>query len=346
MNDESQKGSDQEISFVFMKMKADEASRYQRLNHLLKSQFEKTKAYPGTTKEKRRAEIAQEIVDELQIAPPNRLLSLITQALRFQQLQGALPEGQQYDLFREISPENLLPELFPTRMHGQIKFGKKSFPSCASFSPDGQFLVTGSVDGFLEVWNFSTCKLRKDLPYQATDNFMLHRTSVLCLTFSVDSNLIASGDKEGTIKVWNIRKGNCIQKFTKVHQKSITALKFSKQSNKILSSSQDESVRIHGRQSGRTLCTMRGHTSFVNDCCWSEDEETVVSCSSDGTVKVWNATQGDCLFSFRPDSGPANEVTINSVHINPLSNNLVVCSRSKKIGFYSFNGKVSLFASN
>jgi len=161
--------------------------------------------------------------------------------------------------------------------------------------------VTGSSDGFIEVWDPATCRLRTDLSYQANDELMMHDAPVLALACAPDGTALASGCRDGCLKVWRLATGGCARKFAKAQAGAVTAVAWARDGTQLATGGADGTVRTHGLRSGRQLQQLRGHAAAVCavDYCraaaFGAAEDRVVSASADGTVVLWDARSASPL---------------------------------------------------
>lgn len=164
--------------------------------------------YGGMSRQRRRNMVAKMLKGEVRSVPPSRLMVLIGQAIKWQRQEGLIPPSAAIDVFSGTIPTTTDEEdVFPTNTDIAIRFGAKSYPECVAFLPDGSGFVTGSFDGFIEVWDVLTGALKMDLEYQKNEKFMMHETAVLSVAVSPDGVLLATGDKTGIIKVWKLSSG-------------------------------------------------------------------------------------------------------------------------------------------
>lgn len=206
-----------------------------------------------------------------------------------------------------------------------------------------QFLVTGSSDGLIELWDASSGSQRRDLAYQADGAFLMHPCSVLSLAVSRDSELLASGGSDGAIKVWRVLTGACVRRYDAAHSRGVSSLCFSRDASHLLSASLDGTVRVHGLKSGRMLRELRGHEGFVYAAVYGADGEQILTGGADGTLRVWDARSGEALRVSRPPIASAEAQPVLSLLPLPRGaqeERLLVCTRSARLHVITLSGAV------
>ena len=280
----------------------------------------------GPSKEQRRAELAAALSREVAAPPPSRLLTLIGQALQWQRREGLLAPGEDYDLFtgsKRVQRAADMQDARPDTLQSRMNIGDDSSGGlqAVAFTPDGRSVVT-ACNGFVEVWDVLTGRLRTDLPYQAEGLLMLHSVPVLCLNVDREGSLVAAGDESGDILLWRLRSGRCVRTFKAAHAAPVTAVAFAGMGSQLLSGSALGRVSAHGVKSGRKIKDFDGHVCPINSLCIARGGSRFVSADGNGKVCIWDVRTFEAVGTLShkgPDRLAAVSVALLPSHVNQLA---------------------------
>ncbi|KAI1120105.1 hypothetical protein F5Y10DRAFT_290315 [Nemania abortiva] len=173
--------------------------------------------------------------------------------------------------------------LVHTLRHTSADTEDENYVRCVSFSQNGTYLVTGTDNGMIKLWDY-----RSGLMSQILSG---HRADVYSLAFAPNGEKIVSGSGDRTVKVWDVDSSSCIMEFSGPSNlgRGITSVAIS--DKHIAYGSLDRGVKVCDSITGAQVSHLEephGHQDSIYSITISPDGGTLISGSLDKTIKMWD----------------------------------------------------------
>jgi WD40 repeat protein len=199
---------------------------------------------------------------------------------------------------------------------------------CADFSPDGKYILTGSLDHTARLWDWQGNQLMvfehknyvRAVAFSPHEKYILtassdhtarlwdwqgnqlmvfrHKRGVSAAAFSPHEKYILTGSSDYTARLWDWQ-GNQLKVFK--HKSSVRAAAFSPDGKYVLTGTYDRTARLWDLQRNQSR-RFDGHQSMVDSVAFSPDGKHVLTGSFDGTTRLWDR-QGNQLMVFKHKCG-------------------------------------------
>jgi len=150
-----------------------------------------------------------------------------------------------------------------------------------AFSPDAQYLASGSFDG-LRIWDAATGKLWRVLADDSGRN-------VSSLAFSTDAKILAATDYSKGIFLWDLPTGKYLNQLAASENFRVGAIS---PDSRWLAAVRGSSLRVWNLETGQAVNDGDGHVETIRSLAISPRLDAIATGGNDGTLRLWDAVTG------------------------------------------------------
>ena len=156
-------------------------------------------------------------------------------------------------------------------------------------TPDEQFVIAGTTDGVVWIWEIATGKEFRVIP--------THNKNIWGMRLSSKGKTLATAGPDRTARVTDIESGKQLHRLE--HPAVAMGVIFTPDGRQLVSGCHDSEIRVWELETGKLARTISGHRGSVNDFDFSPDGKLLASSSSDRTVRVWDFESGQLVASLQ-----------------------------------------------
>ncbi len=218
------------------------------------------------------------------------------------QMLAAACEDKSIQTWSIGPPQNGLP-LTVDNIKPSQSFAHAAAAAGLVFSPDGTTLYTAGADKTVKAWKIAS---------EAPTKTLQHPNLVDAVAFNNTGAQLATGCHDGKVRIWDVAKGQQIKEINahpampvapgqQPQPAPVYCVVWSADGKQILSGSLDTSLKLWDAASGNLVKEFKGykekefdkgHREGVFTAAFSPDGKSIVSGSSDRSIKVWNVADG------------------------------------------------------
>jgi WD40 repeat protein len=176
-----------------------------------------------------------------------------------------------------------------------ILTGHQAAITTIAISPDHRWLVTGSDDTTIRLWDLQNVSDLTATPIVLTD----HEGAITSMVISPDGHWLVTGSGDHTVRLWRLTAPNPAERsiLLRSHEGAITTMAISSNGRWLVTGSSDNTARLWDvsvildtgvSTQVATPITLQGHEGKILALAISPDNRWLVTASGDNTARLWD----------------------------------------------------------